>query len=339
MSIVAVTEPEYEKGRCHFAAVSDIRCIPAPVEEEPLCEAIRRYDARHVIVGVEKYTDSLYRALPRGGVIARFGVGYDGIDVVRAQQAGLICTNTPGILDQSVAELTVTLILLAARHILPQALACASGRWRAIPGHDVRGRVLTIVGCGAIGCRVAEIASAGLRMRVVGCDVRDLDVDRLRQQHGVATVVKDFQQAVADADFVSLHIPYHSGSEHFMNSRRLSMLPAHAWLINTSRGGVVDEKALFEALTLGRPAGAGLDVFEKEPYEPAYPACDLRTLPNIIMLPHIGSTTEEACARMAERCLQNIRHAEQDERMKMDIIEYTHQNIKPEQQRIGRLGS
>jgi phosphoglycerate dehydrogenase-like enzyme len=309
------------------------------VEEEGLCEVIRRHGARHVILGVEKYTDSLYRALPRGGVIARFGVGYDGIDVLRAQQAGLICTNTPGILDQSVAELTVTLVLLAARQILPQALACAAGRWRAIPGRDVRSRVLTIVGCGAIGCRVAEIASAGLRMKVVGCDVRDLDVDRLRQEHGFATVTKDFQQAVADADFVSLHIPYHSGTAHFMNAERLNLLRANAWLINTSRGGVVDEQSLFEALVLGRPAGAGLDVFETEPYDPVDPACDLRTLPNVIMLPHIGSTTEEACARMAQRCLQNIRHAEQEERTKMDIIQYTHQNTKREQQRIGRLGS
>jgi len=258
---------------------------------------------------------------------------------VRARQAGLICTNTPGILDQSVAELAVTLILLSARQILPQAQDCASGRWRAIPGHDVCGRVLAIVGCGAIGCRVAQIASAGLSMKVVGCDVRDLDVDRLRQEHGFASVTKDFQQAVADADFVSLHIPYHSGTEHFMNSKRLSLLPANAWLVNTSRGGVVDEKALYKALTLGRPGGAALDVFEKEPYEPANPACDLRTLPNVVMLPHIGSTTEEACARMAECCLQNIRHAEQDERTKMDIIDYTHQNTKPEQQRIGRLGS
>lgn len=324
MSIVAVTELEYEKGRCQFSAVSDITCVRAPAGEEGLCEAIRRYGARHVIVGVERYTDSLYRTLPRGGVIARFGVGYDGIDLVRAQQAGLICTNTPGMLDQSVAELTVTLVLLAARQIVPQALACSSGLWRAILGHDVHGRVLTIVGCGAIGCRVAEIASAGLGMKVVGCDVRDLNVDYLQRQHGFATVVKNFQEAVADADYVSLHIPYHGGTAHFMNSERLSLLPANAWLINTSRGGVMDEKALYTGLTLSRPAGAALDVFEREPYEPADPAYDLRTLPNVIMLPHIGSTTEEACARMAERCLQNIRHAEQDERVKMDIVECTH---------------
>jgi lactate dehydrogenase-like 2-hydroxyacid dehydrogenase len=339
MHIVAVTEPEYEKGRCHFSAVSDIRCVSAPAEEEGLCATILRYGARHVIVGVEKYTDSLYRALPRGGVIARFGVGYDGIDVVRAQRAGLICTNTPGVLDQSVAELTVNLILMAARQIVPQAVACSSGHWRPILGRDSRGRVLTIVGCGAIGCRVAEIASAGLRMQVVGCDVRDLDVERLRQQHGFASVTKDFRQAVAEADFVSLHIPYHNGTSHFMNAKHLSLLPGNAWLINTSRGGVVDEKALYEALTSGRPAGAALDVFETEPYEPVDPACDLRRLANVIMLPHIASTTEEACARMAKRCLQNIRLAERDEHMKMDIIEDTYENTKREQRQTSRQGA
>ena len=122
------------------------------------------------------------------------------------------------------------------------------------------------------------------------------------------------------ADFVSLHIPASAENARFLDQQRLSQLQPHAWLINTARGAVVDEPALFEALASGRLAGAALDVFEREPYEPADAGHDLRTLPNVILVPHIGSNTVEANRRMALRALRNVQLANDGDLAALDLI-------------------
>ena len=126
--------------------------------------------------------------------------------------------------------------------------------------------------------------------------------------------------AVGEADFVTLHIPLVGSTKCFINSERLNMIPHGAWLINTSRGAIVDEKALFLALRSGTIAGAALDVFINEPYQPVDKKHDLKLLNNVILTPHIGSTTSEASRRMAKRCLSNIEFAERGEYGKMDIV-------------------
>jgi phosphoglycerate dehydrogenase-like enzyme len=130
----------------------------------------------------------------------------------------------------------------------------------------------------------------------------------------------DFTITASDADFVSLHLPANAETRHFLNRRRLEALPPHAWVINTARGSVVDEIALYDALAEGRMAGAALDVFEREPYEPADPARDLRNLPNVILTPHIGSNTVDANARMASRALRNVRLAAAGDYRQMDVL-------------------
>jgi phosphoglycerate dehydrogenase-like enzyme len=187
-------------------------------------------------------------------------------------------------------------------------------------GAELKGKTLAIIGCGAIGRRVAQIAVHGLGMKVIGCEVSDLDVKRMQQEFGFSTVVKSFTEAVSGVDFVSLHIPSVPETRHFLSGERLGLLPAGCWIVNTARGALVDEAALFDALAEGRIAGAALDVFEREPYLPVAPGKDLRARANVIMTPHISSSTREACNRMAERALRNIRLAEAGKYAEMDLL-------------------
>lgn len=319
---VAVTELEFRKAEVIFAraAKEGCDCVCVPAEEAALVAAIRERGIRHAIIGVENYSGALYQALSVGAVIARFGVGHDGVDKAQATAHGLLCTNTPGALDDSVAEHTINLLFAAARQTGTQAARLRAGEWAPQMGSELKGKTLAVIGCGAIGRRVAQIAAHGLGMKVIGCEVSDLDVERMQQEFGFAWVVKDFAEAVSAADFVSLHIPSLPESRHFLNGERLGLPPAGCWIVNTARGALVDEAALFDALADGKLAGAALDVFEREPYVPAVAGKDLRTLANVIMTPHISSSTREACDRMASRALRNIRLAEEGKYDKMDLL-------------------
>jgi lactate dehydrogenase-like 2-hydroxyacid dehydrogenase len=319
---VVVTDREYEKGKAVFERTPErsLVCIPVSCEESELAAAIRMHGARHVILGVEKYAGELYEALPKGGVIARYGVGYDGIDLARATEKGLYCTSTPGALDDSVAEFAITLMLSLVRHIMELNEITRNGKWGMKLGMEMRGKRLAVIGCGPIGSRVSRIASFGLGMTVIGSEVRDVDRASMKREYGFTAIVKTFEEAVADADFVSLHIPGIQSTNHFINDARLSFMPRKAWLINTSRGSVVDESALYDALVSGVIRGAALDVFENEPYVPVESGKDLRSLRNIIMTPHMSASTLEACNRVAERALLNIELAERKEYEKMDLL-------------------
>jgi phosphoglycerate dehydrogenase-like enzyme len=314
--LVLVTEPEFRRAESTFSSSSaafDCRVVPAA--EDSLCDAIVRHGARAAIVGSFPYRDRLYTTLGAGGLIARFGVGFDNIDRARATAAGVFCTNTPDVLQQSVAELTMTMIGAAARHVLPVALALQRGKWSPQEGVELEGKTLALIGCGAIAQAVARIASAGYGMRVVGFARTPRPAPP-----AFAAMTADFAEAVRGADFVSLHIPASADNVRFLDRRRLALLESHAWLINTARGAVVDEAALFDALVSGSLAGAALDVFEREPYEAAETARDLRTLPQVILVPHIGSNTVEANRRMALRALRNVQLAHDGDLEAMDVI-------------------
>jgi phosphoglycerate dehydrogenase-like enzyme len=315
-SVVVVTEPEFRRAEAVFAA-SPFKCLMAPPGEQELAAAIRAAGARHAILGPFVYQDALYSALPAGGVLARYGVGHDGIDKTRATRAGLLCTNTPGLLHQSVAELTLLLILAAARHFEAVVGDMRSGQWRPRPGVELQGKTVAIIGCGTIGRATARIARAGFGMRVVGYS-RSAAKQASDQEFDLLT--SDFASAVKNADYISLHIPASPENAAFINTERLALFQPHAWLINTARGAVVDEGALYDAVAAERIGGAALDVFEREPYEPAAAGKDLRTLSRVIAVPHIGSNTAEANARMAERALRNVTLAERGDFAGMDLL-------------------
>ncbi len=319
---IAITHLEYSKARRVFdaAAAEGLVCLPAPAAEESLARFIREHEAGHAIVGVDRYAGPLYDALPRGGVLARFGVGHDGIDKDRATSNGILCTNTPGVLDDSVAEMTIGLILAAARHLPTVAAATRAGHWGPVVGTELHGRTLAVIGCGAIGRRVARMAAHGFGMRVLGCEVGPVDPGQLRADYGFAEIHAEFADAVATADYVTLHIPSIPDTRHFMARTRLDRMQPHAWLINTARGALVCEADLYDVLVAGRIAGAALDVFENEPYRPVAPGKDLRQLARAIMTPHVGSSTQTACERMAGRALENIRLANARQFPKMDLL-------------------
>ena len=312
---IIVTQHEYQKAEAAFRDADGFQCVPAPNDEVGLAAVIRDTGARYVIVGTDPYRHELYEALPAGGAIARFGVGHDGIDKAKAAARDILCCNTPGVLDDSVADFAIGLMLCSARHLVACALRSQDGAWKPQNGHEVRGKTLAVIGCGKIGRRVARTARLGFGMHVIGCDIVDPE-----GEHDFAECTDRFDVAVKEADFVSLHIPDVAATRDFINAERLAQINCSAILLNTARGGVVDESALFDAVQSGALAGAALDVFKTEPYEPQDPSRDLRTLERILMTPHIGSSTAEASERMARAALQNIQHAVEGRHDAMTLV-------------------
>jgi phosphoglycerate dehydrogenase-like enzyme len=315
---VLVTELEYRKAEGSFLAAPGLECVCAPVDEADLASAIREANASYVIVGARTYSGALYEALPPGGVIARFGVGHDGVDKAKATAAGLLCTNTPGVLNQSVAEHTMLLVGAAARTLIAMSTGMARHVWDPAMGEELQGKTLAIIGCGGIGRAVGRTASLGYGMRVVGCSRPDAPPPAALEHFDEVT--NDFTTAVRAADFVSLHMSARRDNVHWLNRERLASLGERSWLINTARGSLIDEAALFTALVERRLAGAALDVFAREPYAVIEGGGDLRSLANVILTPHVGSNTVEANRRMAGRALQNIVLAEACAFERMDLI-------------------
>jgi glyoxylate reductase len=207
------------------------------------------------------------------------------------------------------------LILAAARRIASLDAAMRAGTWAVgAAGIELRGKTLAVIGGGRIGQATARIASQGFGMRTIGFRRTP------RPDAAFDSMAIDFASAVSDADVVSLHINAEPANHQFINRARLALMPQRAWLINTARGSVVDENALYEALAEKRLAGAALDVFDREPYVPADPSRDLRTLPNVVLAPHVGSHTREANRGMAERALQNVIRAEAGDFAGMDLL-------------------
>ncbi len=315
---VPVTQPEWEKGRAVFEhQADDVVFVPVADDEAALAKAIRQTGAPATIVGVKRYRGEVYDALPAGGVIARFGVGYDSIDLAQATARRLVVTNTPGALDASVAEHAIWFLGALARPIHATGAALSQGSWAPQNGREVNGLTLAVIGFGRIGRRTARIAGLGLGMRVVAFDCLPLPdalascgLDRaedLAPAYGVATYTTDLAEALAEADFVSLHLSVTPETVGFFNRERLALLKPGACLINTARGALIDENALYDALATRALGGAGLDVFVNEPYAPVDPQRDLRTLPNAILTPHIGSSTTAANERMATQAVACVR--------------------------------
>src|SRR5207244_4348532 len=228
------TESEYRKADASFVSAQDLECLNAPDDENDLAAAIRKVHASYVVVGPRTYSGPLYEALPAGGVIARFGVGHDGIGQAKATAAGLLCTNTPGVLNQSVAELTMLLVGAAARTLIVASTNMARHVWEPAIGEELQGKTIAIVGCGGIGRASARIASLGYGMHVVGCSRPDAPPPPALEHFDEVT--NDFATAVRNADFVSLHMSASRDNLHWLNRERLASFAEHSWLINTARG-------------------------------------------------------------------------------------------------------
>jgi glyoxylate reductase len=233
-------------------------------------------------------------------VVANYAVGYNNIDVAAARSRGIVVTNTPDVLTDATADLTWALLLAVTRRVVEGDRLMRAGAWAGwaptqMLGTEVTGKTLGIIGMGRIGQAVARRA-AGFRMPV-------LYSSRRPRPPGIEPwTLLSKTDVLKQADIVSLHVPLTEETHHLIGEPELRLMRPTSFLINTARGPVVDEAALVSALETGRIAGAGLDVYEKEPA--MHPG--LAPLPNVVLLPHLGSATERTRLRMGEICLDNI---------------------------------
>ena len=234
-------------------------------------------------------------AAPRLRVISQVAVGHDNIDVAAATARGVLVTNTPGVLTEATADLTFALLLAAARRLPEAERFLRSGRWRRwdvdlLCGGDVHGRTIGVVGLGRIGRAVARRAR-GFGMRVLYAGRRQA-APEIEAELCATRVPLD--TLLAESDYVSLHVPLTAETQHLISVSQLCSMRQHAVLINTSRGAIVDEPALIAALEEGLIGGAALDVYEQEPEVPEA----LLQLPNVVLLPHVGSAVTSVRAQM-----------------------------------------
>ena len=235
-------------------------------------------------------------------IFANYAVGYNNIDVAAATERGIAVTNTPGVLTDATADLTWALLFAAARRVVEGDAFTRAGRFQGwspmlLLGADISGKTLGIVGAGRIGTAVA-LRARGFRMRVLYFDKNQNEA--LEQAVGAERVELD--DLLRQADFVSIHVDLNPTTHHLIGRRELGLMKPTACLLNASRGPVVDEAALVEALREGKIAGAGLDVYENEPAL----APGLAELPNVVLLPHLGSATHGTRTRMATLAATNI---------------------------------
>jgi lactate dehydrogenase-like 2-hydroxyacid dehydrogenase len=300
------------------------RCLPEPVEsmlrerfdarlsrdDRPpsaaeLAEAVRSADALLPTV-TDRLTAEVLAVTPRRArILANFGVGYNHIDVAAAKTHGIVVTNTPDVLTDDTADTAMTLLLTVARRVGEGERHVRAGAWAGwrpthMLGTKVTGKTLGVVGMGRIGRAVARRAHHGFGMRILfheplpvpEAEIAALDAKRC----------DSLDEVLRESDFVTLHCPALPETRHLINAERLARMKPTAFLINTARGDIVDEAALVEALRAGTIAGAGLDVYEREP-QVTSTLCEIE---NVVLLPHLGSATRETRIAMGERALENL---------------------------------
>ena len=223
-------------------------------------------------------------------VIARYGVGVDNVDLAAAKEKGIVVTNTPGANSVSVAELALSLMLALARHIPEAVESVHQGKWPRYAGISLEGKTVGLLGLGAIGKQLARRLS-GFDCRILAYDPFADEV--FAREHHIELAA--MEEVAAQADFVSLHLPLLPETRCLVNSDFLNRMKKGSFLINTSRGEVIDEEALLQALQSGHLRGAGLDAFTVEPPDPGNP---LLALPNVIATPHLGAQTDGATSNM-----------------------------------------
>jgi phosphoglycerate dehydrogenase-like enzyme len=265
-------------------------------------EALVRFLGGHerAITGLEVLDEALFRSLPRLRLVSKYGVGLDMIDLPAARRHGVSVRWTPGVNRQSVAELTIAFMLALGRTLVPLAREMPEGGWRRPGGRQLSSAVVGILGCGHVGQQVAQLCSA-FGARILAHDVRRYD--DFYREHAITPVPLD--ALLSDCDILTIHVPLDSTTRGLIGAAEIARMKRSAFLINTARGGIVDEVGLKDALIAGRIAGAALDVYAIEPP----PNRDLLGLPNFIGTPHIGGSTEEAVLAMGRAAIAGLEDA------------------------------
>lgn len=305
--VVIVTRklPEATEARMQELFDTRLNDDDTPMSMAELASAMQSADVLVPTVTDHISADLIAQAGDRLKLIANYGNGVDNIDLPAARERGIAVTNTPGVLTEDTADMTMALLLAVPRRISEGAQLLRSGDWKGwaptlLPGRRITGKRLGIVGMGRIGSALARRARGfGLEIhyhnrRPVHPEIED-ELE--------ATYWESLDQMLSRMDIISVNCPRTPATFHLLSRRRLELIQSHAYLVNTSRGEVIDERALGDLIEAGKIAGAGLDVFEHEPaVDPRLMASD-----NVLLLPHLSSATVEGRQEMGEKVLVNIR--------------------------------
>jgi phosphoglycerate dehydrogenase-like enzyme len=298
--VVLITWPDYDLqasdlgGALRRAGLA-VRMEPKLGHRSPAELKVLAEGAAGAIVSTDPFDAEVLSATHALQVIARVGVGVDSIDLDAATAHGVMVTTTPGANEDTVADHTVALMLAALRRITEHDAGVRRGEWNRTGRHTpqaLHGATVGLVGYGQIGRRVAE-RLRGFRVRLLVADPRPVD--------DASVEVVDLERLLMSSDVVSLHAPLTPQTRRIVGRRELSLMPRHAVLVNTARGGLIDEDALLEALRVGRIAGAALDVFQQEP-----PRSPLVTLPNVVVSPHIAGLSRASVMEMTRRATASV---------------------------------
>ncbi len=266
-----------------------------PLEEDELIPLLKDCDG--YIAGLDFITEKVLKECKKLRVISRYGAGYDRVDMVAAKKYGVTITNTPGVNAQAVGELAFALMISVARRIPYLNCMTKEGEWARSTGMEMKGKTLGILGLGAIGKVLAKCAM-GCGMKVIAYDPY-IDENYCKDQ-GIEPVTMD--EVISRSHIISIHIPLNKETKHLIGSEAIEKMMDGVIIINTSRGGIIDEDAAYKGLKTGKIGGLGLDAFEEEP--PG--KLPLFEFPNVVTTPHTGAHTKEATELMAARAVENL---------------------------------
>jgi glyoxylate reductase len=294
----------FDPARTLLAAKFDVDYWE-PSERPPRADVLKRVAGVQALICLltEKINDELLDAAPRLRIVSNVAVGFDNIDVAACTRRKIVATNTPGVLDETTADFAWTLLMAVARRLHEGEKLARSGQWRGwnldqLCGSDVWGKTLGLVGFGRIGRAVARRA-AGFNMRIIYTDAVRASSEAEKELRAEFVTR---ERLFAEADYISLHVPLMPETRHLINTATLASMKPTAYLINTSRGPVVDEEALVAALAARKIAGAALDVYEREPE--IHPGLLHRD--DVVLAPHIASASLETRTKMAVMAATNV---------------------------------
>jgi glyoxylate reductase len=293
----------FEEARKILDAVCDVEYL-TEAERPERDEVLRRVRDKEGLICLltEKVNEELLRAAPKLRIAANVAVGFDNIDVEACTKRGVVATNTPGVLDETTADFAWTLLMAVARRLSEGEALARSGNWKGwnldqLCGADVWGKTLGLVGFGRIGRAMARRA-VGFQMKVIYTDAVRAPADEAR---ALKAEYREMNALLAESDFISLHVPLLAETRGLFDGPKFYRMKPTAFLINTSRGPVVDEAALVAALEAKKIAGAALDVYEQEPF--IHPGLKR---PNVVLAPHLASASVETRTKMAVMAAQNV---------------------------------
>ena len=302
---VYITRDLPERGLKKIKEHFDAEVWPeyAPPPKKVIVDKVATVDALVSLLS-DKIDPEVFKAAPKLKIVSQLAVGFDNIDIAEATRRGIYVTNTPEVLTDTTADFAWALLMAIARRVAEADKYVRTGKWKVgwhpamLSGRDIYGATIGIIGAGRIGYAVAKRAK-GFDMRVLFYDV----IPRPEMEKDFGAKKVDLDTLLRESDFVSVHVPLKKETHHLVNAQTLSLMKKTAYLINNSRGPVVDEKALYEALRKEQIAGAGLDVFEQEPTPVDNP---LLKLDNVVVAPHISSASLETRAKMSEMVAENL---------------------------------